>query len=135
MRLWICAVLVATSGCAYVSRAEYQEYWDADGDGYPIDDDCDDGNPEIYPFAADVRGDGCDADCGEEPDDDDDDWPNVADCDPGDPTIYPCSPEEKPGDGIDHDCDGEDGVRREPCPVEDPDYPDAEPLESCGGGK
>ena len=135
MRIWICAVLLALTGCAYVSRAEYQEYWDADGDGYPLDDDCDDDNPDIYPFAADVRGDGCDADCGAEPDDDGDDWPNVADCDPADPDIHPCSAAEQPGDGVDSDCDGLDGVRSTPCPTEDPDYPDAEPIGDCGGGQ
>jgi hypothetical protein len=130
-------MLIGLSGCAYVSRAEYQEFWDSDGDGYPLDEDCDDNNRDIYPYALDVRGDGCDADCGAEADDDNDDWPNASDCDPGDPDIYPCSDAEVPGDGIDHDCDGTDGVRPDtlPCPTEDPGYPEAEPITNCGGGE
>jgi hypothetical protein len=36
---------------------------DADGDGYTAIVDCDDGNPDIHPFAGDVYGDGEDSDC------------------------------------------------------------------------
>ncbi len=37
---------------------------DGDGDGYTIDQrDCDDTNPNVYPFAFDVCGDGIDQDC------------------------------------------------------------------------
>ncbi len=135
MRLWFCAALMALSSCAYVTRAEYQELWDADGDGYPIGDDCDDDNRNIYPFAPDYRGDGCDADCGAEADDDGDDWPNSADCDPSDPDIHPCSDLERPGDEIDHDCDGSTDVRTTSCPSDDPDFPETEPIDNCGGGQ
>jgi hypothetical protein len=36
---------------------------DADGDGYPEEDDCDDNNPTTYPWAGDTLGDGVDSDC------------------------------------------------------------------------
>ena len=38
------------------------EYVDADGDGFPEEDDCDDGNPAINPSAEEVC-DGADNDC------------------------------------------------------------------------
>ncbi len=136
MRAWSSSLLIIlVAGCAYVNRSEYETYWDADGDGYAIDEDCDDDNPNVFPFAPDFRGDGCDADCGEELDSDNDDWPDVADCDPNDPDIFPCSDMEEPGDGIDHDCDGADGVRDDACPSDDPDFPETEPIARCGGGQ
>ncbi len=55
--------LLALTGCAYVTKAEFDDYWDKDEDGWPIGEDCDDLDPDVYPFAGDVRGDGCDADC------------------------------------------------------------------------
>ena len=124
-----------SSGCAYVSKAEYDAFWDADGDGYGIDEDCAPDNPNVFPGAGDVRGDGCDADCGFEDDADGDDWPDAADCAPDDSTIYPCSPSETAGDDIDSDCDGTDGVRDQaafPCPTQDPFVPDAE-ADVCRG--
>ncbi len=120
------------SGCAYVTRGEYDAYWDADGDGYGIDEDCAPANADVYPGAGDVRGDACDADCGFEPDADGDDWPDAADCDPDDPRVFPCSPDEVSGDGRDDDCDGFDGVRADVCPTADPYVPDAE-ADVCGG--
>ena len=36
---------------------------DLDGDGSPDDEDCDDSNPNVFPGAGDVYGDGLDADC------------------------------------------------------------------------
>lgn len=124
-------LLCVLPGCVYVTRQEYLDYWDADGDGWPLDQDCAPDDPEIYPYAADPRGDGCDSDCGTEPDADADDWPDAADCGPDDPTIHPCSADEADGDGIDADCDGEDGVRADVCEGRDPDDPAAEPVE-CG---
>lgn len=126
------ATTLVLPGCVYVTKGEFDEFWDADGDGWPLDEDCDDTNPSIFPYAADVRGDGCDADCGMEPDADGDDWPDAADCDPEDPDIHPCSALEVDGDDIDHDCDGFDSVRADTCPGTDPDYPEATAL-SCGG--
>jgi hypothetical protein len=122
---------VALTGCAYVSKAELEEHWDADGDGWPIGEDCNDDDPDMYPYAPDVRGDGCDADCGTAPDADGDDWPDDADCEPNDPSVYPCSDDEVAGDGEDSDCDGLDVVRVEACPTADPVGPEAKTPGSC----
>lgn len=129
---WLGGWASMSSGCAYVTRAEFDTFWDADGDGYGIDEDCDADNPAVFPGAGDVRGDGCDADCGFEPDADGDDWPDANDCDPDDATVYPCSPAEIDGDGRDNDCDGDDGVRADVCPTADPYVPDAA-AGVCGG--
>ncbi len=119
------ALCGALAGCVYVTRAEYDDYWDADGDGWPLDEDCNDRNPDVYPYAPDLRGDGCDADCGMESDRDGDDWPDLADCGPDDPDVYPCSDNEVDGDGTDHDCDGLTSARTDECPTADPDFEDA----------
>ena len=132
MRTWSCVVLaLVLAGCPYVSKEEYDAAWDEDGDGWGIDDDCAPDEAAIYPGAPDVRGDGCDSDCGAEPDQDGDDWPDSSDCAPEDPLAYPCSSNEAMGDGADMDCDGKDGVRLEPCPGTDPDFPDAQALNSA----
>ncbi len=128
----LCIALTGSGvGCVYVTQAEYDEFWDADGDTWPLDLDCDDTNPDVFPFAPDRRGDGCDADCGEESDKDGDDWPDKADCGPNDPDSHPCSTKEVEGDGVDHDCDGRDGIRTDACPTDDPDHEDA-PVLDCG---
>jgi hypothetical protein len=101
--------------CAYVNKTEFEAAWDADGDGWPVGEDCDDAEPSIYPYAPDRAGDGCDADCGTQPDADGDDYPDDGDCGPNDPSAYPCSADEVLGDGVDSDCDGADGVRVAPC--------------------
>jgi len=128
---------MALAGCVYVTKAEFESYWDQDGDGWPLDDDCDDQNPDIFPGAPDLRGDGCDADCGREPDMDGDDWPDLADCNAEDPLIHPCSDEEVAGDGIDHDCDGHDEIRADACRGTDPDFvdPPAPHLGNCDAGE
>ena len=130
-RLLTVALCISLAGCVYVTRAEYDDFWDADGDGWPLDEDCDDNDPDVYPFAPDLRGDGCDADCGEELDSDGDDWPDLADCGPNDPDSHPCSTAEVDGDGVDNDCDGRDAIRTDDCPNADPDFEDAPVLE-CG---
>lgn len=116
----------ASHGCAYVSRQEFLDAWDRDGDGWPVEDDCEPKNKDYFPYAPDRRGDGCDNDCGTEPDRDGDDFPDAADCNPDDPTIFPCSPYEVETDVIDHDCDGLPTTRPDDCNTDDPDYPDTE---------
>lgn len=122
--LWALCCASGLAGCAYITRDEFLEQWDEDGDGWPTEEDCGPKDPDYYPYAPDIRGDGCDHDCGTEPDRDGDDFPDAADCDPDDPTIYPCSPYEIEGDDIDHDCDTQLGVRTDTCSGADPDYPD-----------
>lgn len=125
-RTW--AILLLTLGaCAYVSKDEFDEAWDKDGDAWPLGQDCVDDPAEpnserVFPFAADVRGDQCDADCGRGADADGDDWPDDADCDPDDPTVFPCSDAEVADDDVDSDCDGRDDLRVDTCPGWDPDF-------------
>jgi len=52
---------------------------DVDGDGYALEDDCDDGNPLVNPGAIEVPGDGVDNDCNGKTDE------PLVDCDPGFP--------------------------------------------------
>ena len=135
LRLPLLAILtfcLALPSCVYVTKKEFESFWDSDGDGWPLDQDCDDNDADVYPYAPDRRGDNCDADCGMEPDSDGDDWPDQADCAPENAFIFPCA-NDLPNDGIDSDCNGFDGVRTDTCPGDDPDFPDA-PTLSCGGG-
>ncbi|MFK7930286.1 MAG: hypothetical protein AB8H79_19010 [Myxococcota bacterium] len=135
MRRWIAPLLaLALVSCGYMTKSRFDELWDKDGDSWGVDEDCNDNDAKIHPWAADVRGDGCDADCGMEPDADGDDWPDDSDCEPANPNIFPCNPDEVDGDGIDSDCDGNDGIRTQRCNTSlvfdfkfgfDPDFPPA----------
>jgi hypothetical protein len=119
--------------CACLTDAEWQGRVDADGDGHPAWEDCDDTNPDLSP--ADEDGDGlstCDGDCNDaDPaiqlggeywaDLDGDDYgsgePVTAcaelagfterdgDCAPEDAASYPGAPEVW-YDGVDQACDG-----------------------------
>ena len=123
---WLVAISLGLAGCPYMTKSEFDEAWDNDGDGFGIDEDCDDTRAWIYPGAPDFRGDGCDADCGVELDTDGDDWPDDSDCAVEDPDIFPCAPETV-GDGLDSDCGGAtledpegDDIRETGCRGEDP---------------
>ncbi|GEM_PF-1511349 len=86
---------------------------DADGDGYPASDDCDDDDPTVHPGAEETWYDGTDADCSgdDDYDADGDGHPHEDhegdDCDDADASIHP-EAEEVRCDDIDQDCDGED---------------------------
>lgn len=85
---------------------------DADGDGWSVDEDCDDSDAAVNPGADEVPYDGIDNECDPNTADDDLDGDGhviAGDCDDADPTIYNGAP-EIPYDGIDQDCDGADLV-------------------------
>ncbi len=99
-----------SEGASGTDEVTFEVCPDADGDGYtPCFDDCDDGDPAVYPGAAELCN-GVDDDCdgvipADELDGDGDGYaPCDGDCDDGDPSVYPGAPE--PCDGVDHDCDG-----------------------------
>lgn len=86
--------LLLLPGCLFIDTDTYSELWDRDGDGWGLEEDCDDDNAAIHPYALDVRGDGCDADCSRAvgtADADGDDWPDEVDCAPDDATTHPCA--------------------------------------------
>ncbi len=121
---------------------------DRDGDGYLDTEDCDDGDPAIYPGAEEVC-DGYDNDCSGSLDDVEQDadgdgaMPCNGDCDDEDASVNPATP-ELPCDGIDNDCepathdvpeldgDGDGYLLCEDCDDEDAAvHPGAEEL--CNG--
>ncbi len=82
---------------------------DADADGSPDDEDCDDDDATVYPGAVDAWYDGIDANC-DGADDYDQDGDGIdgstagADCDDVNPAVYPGADEVC--NGLDDDCDG-----------------------------
>jgi hypothetical protein len=119
--------VVALLGCA--------PGFDADGDGWAVGPDCDDGDAAVFPGAEDPFGDGADTDCdgadGVDADGDGyrPDAEALADCDDSDPAIHPESP-EAPFDGVDANCDGYDRLFAEVV-TEDEDFTDP-PLAGDG---
>ena len=83
---------------------------DADSDGYPASNDCDDADPERNPGAEETWYDGIDQDCDGQSDfDSDRDGFDIgeqggADCDDNNAAINPDATEQL--DATDHDCDG-----------------------------
>ena len=105
--------LAVLSGC-FVNDEELKDRSDYDGDGIPLDSDCDDSRADVgapVSWYADVDGDGFGA--GEELSGCPDEKPstntadNADDCDDSDPGSYPGA-EERYYDGVDQDCAGED---------------------------
>jgi photosystem II stability/assembly factor-like uncharacterized protein len=85
---------------------------DADADGAPCPDDCDDEDPQSFPGNPEDPCDGVDGNCDGAPesDQDGDGLRACEDCDDADPARHPGAT-DRCGDGIDQDCTGED----EPC--------------------
>ena len=85
---------------------------DADGDGSPADEDCDDDDPDAWPGNTETWYDGVDGDCDGASDYDQDgdghDDPSGGgdDCDDTDAAVHVGADERV--DGVDSDCDGED---------------------------
>ena len=118
---------------------------DQDGDGWYVEDDCDDEDPDINPAAEDIPYNGIDEDCdGSDLTDADGDGHDAEhqggdDCDDTDEDIHPDA-WDIPDNGIDEDCDGEDATDADgdgwpddqDCDNEDADiHPTAD--ETCDG--
>ncbi len=98
MRALSLAMLLILAGCGDP---------DADGDGYPASQDCDDTDRLVNPGAEEVPYDGADNDCAQQTRDDDldlDGFDGETDCDDEEPRAKPDG--EEICDGIDNNCDG-----------------------------
>jgi len=133
--------LGAAGGCTYTKKTVIYDTGaadgqDADGDGVTTPDDCDDGDPSVYPGApelCDGKNNDCDAGVDEDPidgrlfhvDNDDDGYgdPDIevmgcarspgfvedgTDCDDSTDLVHP-GMDEICNDGLDNDCDGAQG--------------------------
>jgi len=108
----VCSLISGFSGCTPDPSDDDGgggEWIDEDGDGSPSSHDCDDGDPDTYPFADELC-DGVDNDCdghvpGVEHDSDGDGFRGCeGDCDDSRDYVYPGAAELC--NGADEDCDG-----------------------------
>lgn len=107
---------------------------DADGDGVPCQEDCDDADPEVHPGATEGC-DGVDQNCDptdlDERDGDGDGYLACEDCNDTRATTNPGA-QEICGNGIDEDCDGEDAPASD-CARDDDDDDDGARGCGCSG--
>lgn len=102
----------ASTGGNDFTVVRYGNYIDADGDGSPLGEDCNDANAAIFPGNDETPYNSIDDDC--DPATPDDDLDNdgfllADDCDDMNPGINPDA-EDIPDNGIDEDCDGMDVI-------------------------
>ncbi|MEQ1505345.1 MAG: putative metal-binding motif-containing protein [Myxococcota bacterium] len=106
---------------------------DRDGDGYAVDQDCADDDPEVRPGVVDPPYDGVDQDCSglDLVDVDRDGFAGAEvggdDCDDRDPEIHPGAV-DVPNDGVDQDCLGGDRVDGDGDGYDQDDCDDRDPL-------
>ncbi|MBI5486419.1 MAG: MYXO-CTERM sorting domain-containing protein [Deltaproteobacteria bacterium] len=147
--MWTYEARGCSTGIVHNSRTLTSEYrairrdrlvagcTDADADGSCLPDDCDDGNPEVRPGAAEICANRIDDDCDGATDEDcgctdadGDGFCPPDDCDDGDAEIHPDAP-ERCDNGADDDCDG---ATDEGCGCTDDDGDGFCPPDDCDDG-
>ena len=117
-------LLLLAPGLLLLACTETPSIYDFDGDGSPDSEDCAPEDGTTYPGAPDPWGDGRDTDCdaceavdGDGVDRDCDGYPAAGegteegneDCNDNDDAVHPGA-DDPPGDELDADCDGLDGI-------------------------
>ena len=101
--------MLLLTGCfSLFEDAAQRELRDRDGDGWNANVDCNDGDPNVHPFAVEIWYDGFDENCDgwDDWDADGDGWAaNAGDCNDADAGQHP-GRDEVWYDGVDQDCDG-----------------------------